>query len=91
MTSERSHGERGRGSDHPHLSDRQHPPSVHAVGERPAQERHHDHRPELEQAEQPDERRRVRDDEDLVRKRNERRLRAEVRDHLAADEQPVVA
>ena len=73
------------------LVEQQQPAAVHAVGERPADERHQDQRPELGRAEQAGQQRRVRLRVDLKRQRDERGLRPEARDEVAQHEQPQLA
>jgi hypothetical protein len=89
-------GERDRGEpgDDQHLRElgrQQQPPAIDAVGDRTAQQRRGDQRAELHDAQQPDERRRVREHVHLVRDGDQRRLRAERRERLTEQDEPQIA
>ena len=75
----------------PSLRRREDAAAIHAVGERSAEQRDDDHRPELGRADQPDERRRVRQHVDLEGHRDERGLVSEAGDDRADLDDAVVA
>jgi hypothetical protein len=77
-----------RGAD---LGDLHEPPAIERIGQRPADEREHEDRRELGDAEQADGQRRARDLVGLERDRHEGGHRAELRDGLPEDEQAEVA
>jgi hypothetical protein len=84
-------GEGARAGDERDLVEQQQPLAIHAVGDRPAQQRRGDERRELDGSEQAGEEGGAGLRVELVGQRDERRLRPEARDELAHGEQPQIA